>query len=66
MALGLINGVAFGAGSVLVTLVGVAVTRFGPETALIDVSVMPLLGAAAYLVVARRLAPAVMRPAVQT
>jgi FSR family fosmidomycin resistance protein-like MFS transporter len=66
MALGLINGVAFGAGSVLVTVVGVAVTRFGPETALIDVSVMPLLGAAAYLVVARRLSPAVMRPVVQT
>jgi FSR family fosmidomycin resistance protein-like MFS transporter len=64
MALGLINGVAFGAGSVLVTVVGVAVTRYGPETALIDVSVMPLLGAAAYLVVARRLSPALMRPAV--
>jgi len=63
MALGLINGVAFGVGSVLVTLVGVGVTRFGPEAALIDVSAMPLLGAAAYLVVARRLAPAVMRPA---
>jgi FSR family fosmidomycin resistance protein-like MFS transporter len=63
MALGLINGVAFGAGSVLVTLVGVAVTRFGPESALIDVSIMPLLGAAAYLVVARRLSPARLRPA---
>jgi FSR family fosmidomycin resistance protein-like MFS transporter len=63
MALGLINGVAFGAGSILVTAVGVAVTRLGPETALIDVSVMPLFGAAAYLVVARRLAPALMRPA---
>jgi FSR family fosmidomycin resistance protein-like MFS transporter len=63
MALGLINGVAFGAGSVLVTIVGLGVTRFGPETALIDVSLMPLLGAAAYLVVARRLSPAVMRPA---
>jgi FSR family fosmidomycin resistance protein-like MFS transporter len=63
MALGLINGVAFGAGSVLVTLVGVVVTRFGPEAALIDVSVMPLVGAAAYLVVARRLSPATLRPA---
>jgi MFS transporter, FSR family, fosmidomycin resistance protein len=63
MALGLINGVAFGAGSVLVTLVGVAVTRFGPETALVDVSVMPLIGAAAYLVVARRLSPGRLRPA---
>jgi hypothetical protein len=64
MALGLINGVAFGAGSVLVTAVGVAVTRLGPEAALIDVSMMPLLGAAAYLVVARRLTPALLRPAV--
>jgi len=65
MALGLINGVAFGLGSVLVTGVGVAVTRLGPEAALIDVSVMPLVGAAAYLVVARRLAPALLRPAVE-
>jgi FSR family fosmidomycin resistance protein-like MFS transporter len=65
MALGLINGVAFGAGSVLVTVVGVAVTRFGPESALIDVSVMPLLGAVAYIVVARRLSPAQLRPAVE-
>ena len=64
MALGLINGVAVGAGSVLVTAVGVAVTRLGPQTALVDVSVMPLLGAIAYLVVARRLAPALLRPAV--
>jgi FSR family fosmidomycin resistance protein-like MFS transporter len=63
MALGLINGVAFGAGSVLVTVVGVAVTSFGPETALFDVSVMPLLGAAGYLLVAKRLAPALLRPA---
>jgi FSR family fosmidomycin resistance protein-like MFS transporter len=64
MALGLINGVAFGAGSVLVTVVGVAVTRFGPQTALLDVSVMPLVGAAAYLIVGRRLAPALLRPSV--
>lgn len=66
MALGLINGVAFGAGSILVTVVGVAVTRLGPETALIDVSVMPLLGAAAYLIVARRLTPALLRPVVSS
>jgi hypothetical protein len=51
---------------VLVTLVGFIVTRFGPETALIDVSVMPLLGAAAYMIVARRLAPAVTRPAAES
>jgi FSR family fosmidomycin resistance protein-like MFS transporter len=63
MALGLINGVAFGAGSVLVTAVGVAVTQAGPEAALIDVSLMPLLGAAGYLIVAKRLAPALLRPA---
>jgi FSR family fosmidomycin resistance protein-like MFS transporter len=62
MALGLINGVAFGAGSVLVTVVGVAVTRWGPETALLDVSMMPLAAAAAYLFVGRRLAPALLRP----
>ncbi len=66
MALGLINGVAFGAGSVMVTLVGVAVTRFGPETALIDVSVMPLVGAAAYLVLRGALSPALLRPATES
>jgi FSR family fosmidomycin resistance protein-like MFS transporter len=58
MALGLVNGVAFGAGSALVTLVGLAVTRFGAQTALFDASFLPLIGAAAYVVVARRLAPA--------
>ncbi len=65
MALGLINdrGVAFGAGSVLVTVVGIGVTRYGPEAALMDVSAMPLLAAAAYLVVAKRLTPAQLRPA---
>ena len=63
MALGLINGVAFGAGSVLVTVVGVVVTQQGPQAALIDVSLMPLFGAAAYVVVAKRLTPAQLRPA---
>jgi MFS transporter, FSR family, fosmidomycin resistance protein len=63
MALGLINGVAFGAGSVLVTAVGVAVTQLGPQAALVDVSVMPLLGAVAYLIVAKRLTPALPRVA---
>jgi FSR family fosmidomycin resistance protein-like MFS transporter len=63
MALGLINGVAFGAGSVLVTVVGVAVTRLGPQAALLDVSLMPLLGAAAYAIVAKRLPSAALRPA---
>ena len=41
-----------------------AAERGLPETALMDVSVMPLLGAAAYLVVARRLTPALLRPAI--
>jgi FSR family fosmidomycin resistance protein-like MFS transporter len=58
MALGLINGVAFGVGSVLVTVVGVLVTRCGPQTALVEVSLMPLLGAAAYLVFAKRVTAA--------
>jgi MFS transporter, FSR family, fosmidomycin resistance protein len=55
MALGLINGVAFGAGSVLVTVVGVAVARFGPESALLQVSLMPLVAASAYTIVGRRM-----------
>jgi FSR family fosmidomycin resistance protein-like MFS transporter len=54
MALGLINGVAFGAGSALVACVGVAVTQWGPQTALMQVAVMPLLAAAALTVVSRR------------
>jgi hypothetical protein len=41
------------------------VTRFGPETAFIDMRLMPLLGAAAYLDPARCLSPAAMRPAAQ-
>jgi hypothetical protein len=49
-----------------VTIAGAFVTRFGPEAALIDVRVMALFGAAAYLAVARRLSPAVLRPAAQT
>lgn len=63
MALGLINGVAFGAGSALVTVVGLAVTRFGAQTALLDASLVPLLGAAALVAVARRLPPALLAPA---
>jgi FSR family fosmidomycin resistance protein-like MFS transporter len=57
-ALGLINGVAFGIGSALVTGVGVIVTHLGPQAALIDVSLMPLAGAAAFLLVARRIVAA--------
>ena len=55
MALGLMNGVAFGAGSVLVALVGIVVTRAGPQTALMQASLAPLVAAAAFLVVQRRL-----------
>jgi MFS transporter, FSR family, fosmidomycin resistance protein len=55
MALGLINGVAFGAGSALVAVVGIAVTRLGPETALFQVAFMPFFAASAFLVVSRRL-----------
>ena len=53
-ALGLMNGVAFGIGSAGVALVGVIVTRFGPDAALTVVSFAPLLAAAAYVAVARR------------
>jgi MFS transporter, FSR family, fosmidomycin resistance protein len=56
MALGLMNGVAFGLGSAAVAGVGFLVARAGPTAALLDVSVMPLLSAAAYLLVARRIA----------
>jgi FSR family fosmidomycin resistance protein-like MFS transporter len=63
MALGLINGVAFGAGSALVTVVGVLVTRFGAPNALLGASLMPVLAAVAYLIVARRLSPGTLAPA---
>lgn len=56
MALGLMNGVAFGAGSALVTLVGFGVARIGAADALLDVSVLPLLCAATYWIAGRRLA----------
>ena len=54
MALGLMNGLAFGAGSALVTLVGVGVERIGAGASLFDVSAIPLLCAAAYWVAGRR------------
>jgi FSR family fosmidomycin resistance protein-like MFS transporter len=56
MALGLMNGVAFGIGSAAVACVGILVTRYGPTNALLAVSAVPLLSAIAYVVVARRLA----------
>jgi hypothetical protein len=55
MALGLINGVAFGAGSLLVTVVGIFVTHFGAQSTLWAVSFMPLVAASAFLVIGRRL-----------
>jgi FSR family fosmidomycin resistance protein-like MFS transporter len=56
MALGLMNGVAFGIGSAAVTGIGFLIARAGPTTALLDVSVVPLLSAISYIVVARRIA----------
>lgn len=48
MALGLMNGVAFGIGSALVTGVGVLVAREGPASALSLVSFVPLVSAVAF------------------
>jgi FSR family fosmidomycin resistance protein-like MFS transporter len=56
MALGLMNGVAFGIGSAAVTGVGVLMTHVGPTAALLDTSAVPLLSAISYVVVARRIA----------
>ena len=53
-ALGLMNGVAFGIGSLGVAAVGVAVTRLGPDAALTLAAFAPLPAALAYLVVERR------------
>ncbi len=56
MALGLMNGVAFGFGSAAVAAVGLVVAGGGPALALEGVSVMPLFAALAYAAVAPRLA----------
>lgn len=56
MALGLMNGVAFGFGSAAVAAVGLVVAGGGPALALEGVSVMPLFAALAYAAVASRLA----------
>ena len=53
-ALGLMNGVAFGLGSLGVALIGLVVTRSGPDAALILVAFAPLLAAVAYAVVGTR------------
>ncbi|GAC1547059.1 MAG: MFS transporter [Candidatus Velthaea sp.] len=61
MALGLMNGVAFGIGSAGVALVGIVVARSGPSSAMLAVSAVPLVSAFAYVLVARRLALARVR-----
>ena len=55
MALGLMNGVAFGIGSALVAVVGIVVSSAGPQAGLQAVSFLPLLCAASYVFVGRRL-----------
>lgn len=55
MALGLMNGVAFGAGSALVTAVGFGVARIGAANALFEVSALPVACAAAFWLAGRRL-----------
>ncbi len=55
MALGLMNGVAFGIGSGLVAILGLVVAGAGAGIALESVSAMPLLAALAYRAVAPRL-----------
>ena len=57
MALGLMNGVAFGIGSALVAVVGFSVARSGASAALLQVSALPVACALAYVMVGRRLAP---------
>jgi FSR family fosmidomycin resistance protein-like MFS transporter len=61
MALGLMNGVAFGAGSALVTGVGAVVAVAGPAVALAWVSAVPVLSAIAFGVVAQRFAQSKIR-----
>ncbi len=63
MALGLMNGVAFGAGSALVAVLGVVVAQYGAQAALEGASVTPLVAALAYLVVNGRLPAFHARPA---
>ncbi|HEV3088754.1 MAG TPA: MFS transporter [Candidatus Elarobacter sp.] len=53
-ALGLMNGVGFGIGSLGVALVGVIVTRSGPDAALALTAFAPLLAATVYFIIDRR------------
>ncbi len=55
MALGLMNGVAFGIGSGMVALTGIVVASAGTAVALESVSGIPLVAALSYIAVARRL-----------
>ncbi|MDQ6823402.1 MAG: MFS transporter [Candidatus Eremiobacteraeota bacterium] len=55
MALGLMNGVAFGIGSALVAAVGFVVARSGASSALLQVSALPAACAIAYWMVGRRM-----------
>lgn len=57
MALGLMNGVAFGAGSAMVAAVGAVVAHAGAAVALEFVSAAPLLAALTYVAVAPRAVP---------
>jgi FSR family fosmidomycin resistance protein-like MFS transporter len=61
MALGLMNGVAFGVGSAAVTAIGFLLTEIGPTNALLAVSTIPFLSAIAYIFVARRIAEEKLR-----
>jgi FSR family fosmidomycin resistance protein-like MFS transporter len=54
MALGLMNGVAFGAGSALVAVAGFAVARLGAAPALEQLSFVPLAAALPFIVIGRR------------
>ncbi|MBV9775871.1 MAG: hypothetical protein JO143_02365 [Acetobacteraceae bacterium] len=63
MALGLINGVAFGVGSALVALVGYAVARIGADAALMRVSALPILGALVFALAGWRMRRRLSRPA---
>lgn len=53
-ALGLMNGVAFGLGSLGVAVLGFIVTRSGPDAALTLVAFAPLFAAVAYAFVGAR------------
>jgi FSR family fosmidomycin resistance protein-like MFS transporter len=54
MALGLMNGVAFGVGSLFVALTGFIGVRIGFDAALVQVSYVPLLAALSMLAVGKR------------